>query len=102
MVESAFCGGFGKTSLKTSPRPTAAPAVFARGAGAGSARKTAGAGVSEEASTGRFILFGGSLPAIFSGAFVTWEASGWSSRDSAGFVVGCSLVTEAEVEEGWL
>src|ERR1700675_4179382 len=101
MVESAFCGAFGSTSFKTSPRPTTSPAVFARGAGAGSARKTAGAGVGEEISAGRFILFGGALLAIFSGAFAAGEASGWSSRDSTGFATaGCSLVTEAEVEEG--
>src|SRR3984957_433635 len=53
MVGSAFCGGFGRTSFRTSPRPTTAPAVFARGAGDGAVYKTADDGVSEEASTGR-------------------------------------------------
>src|SRR5882757_769488 len=101
MVPRAFCGGLGRTSFRTSPRPAVSPAVFARAAGAGSARKTAGAGAGEEFSTGIFILYGGSLLTIFSGAFAGGVAAGDGSADSTGFVAaGGWPVTEAEVDEG--
>src|SRR5580692_3568323 len=103
MVESAFCGGLGRTSFKTSPRPMASAAAFARGAGVGSARRTAGAGTGEEFSAGRLTLPGGSLLAIFSGAFAVGATAGFGSADSTGFAAaGGPPVTEAEVEEGWL
>jgi len=52
---------------------------------------------------GRFILAGGSLLAIFSGTFGGGTGFGWRALDSTGFAgAGSSLVTEAEVEEGWL
>ena len=51
----------------------------------------------------RFGLFDGSLLAIFSGVFAAGVAVGAGPADSAGFAAaGVSLVTEAEVEEGWL
>src|SRR5437879_6219323 len=103
MVLSAFCGGLGRTSFKTSPRPKTSPADFARGEGAGSARKTAGDGAGEAFSAGRLSLFGGSLPAILSGVFAAGVAVGANSADSAGLTGADGwLVTEAEVEEGWL
>ncbi len=102
-MESDFCGGFGRTSFRTSPRPTAAAAVFVRGAGEGFVRKTAGAGAGEEFSAGRFSLVDGSLPAIFSDVFAVGIAAGCVSAGSTGFEsAGFSPVTEAEVEEGWL
>jgi len=102
-VASDFRGGCGRTSFITSPRPGASDAAFARGAGAGSVRKTAGAGAGEEFSAGRVLLFGGSLAAIFSGAFGAGATAGCGLVASTGFAtMGGSLFTEAEADDGWL
>src|SRR5579863_10199204 len=84
-----------------SPRAGASDAAFARGAGAGSVRRTAGAGAGEELSAERFSLFGGSLAAIFSGAFAAGATAGCGWAASTGFAAtDGSLFTEAEADEG--